>query len=202
MIPELASSAKVKGFLKQLVKVKEAQQERDTARKNIEHHIKRLKKAPVPVKSKKVFEEDLNKLYSAIQETLEKERAILQLQREDSSMITALKSKIKELESRLASESKYQEKLDYITDLISRLHLELTRQADEKKRRQNRVIELENKIKNKIDSGNKEFLLVEDKVKGLEEKYRQLLSKGKDAEVDRLKQRLDMLKQKLEKMKL
>ena len=63
-------------------------------------------------------------------------------------------------------------------------------------------MELEGKIKNKLESDNEEFLLAEDRIKSLEKKYKLLLAKDKKANLNNVKKRLDLLKNKLEDMRL
>jgi len=196
----IASSAKVKNFLRQMVKVKEMHLERDTAHKNLEKQIHKIKSVSA-AKSQNKLNDELGKLHKAVKETLEKERAILQLQREDSNMVVSLRDKVKELESRLVNESKYSQKLDNVLDAINKLHIGLVKHAEEKKRRENRVSELESRIKSKLDTGNKEILIAEEQIKTLEKRYKLLLQKGKREDINPIKERIGSLKQKLEEMK-
>lgn len=196
----MASSAKVKNFLRQMVKVKEMHLEKDIAHKTLEKQIHKVKSASAS-RSQNKLDDELRKLHQAVTETLEKERAILQLQREDSEIVVSLRNKVKELESRLVNESKYSQKLDNVLDAINKLHIELVKNAEEKKRRERRVSELEGRIKSKLDTGNKEILVLEDNIKTLEKRYKLLLQKGERANINNIKERIGSLKQRLEEMK-
>lgn len=180
-----------KNFVRHLCVVTKKHEDRELAKQRLKQQLQKVKQVSLLGKKRWVIEEELKRLESKVADVLTKELEILSLGREDSIIIKDLKDRIQRLEFQLyeARRNKGFE-LRESNEKIGQLNYAL---SDMKERLDSLV---KTKGRRKKTTKQKTLKL---KIMGLERKYLQLKKEGKFSEVqlDRLEQRIDLLKSRV-----
>lgn len=183
-----------KNFIRHLCIVTKKHEDRELAKQRLKQQLQRVKQVSLLGKKRWIIEEELKRLESKVADVLTKELEILSIGREDSRRIKDLKDRIQGLEFQLDEARSYKglelrgsnEKIEQLNNALLDMKGKLDSLIKTKRRKRKKTTKQKtSKLKLKI--------------KGLEKKYLQLKKEGKfsEAQLDRLEQRIDLLKSRV-----
>ncbi|MFC1697190.1 hypothetical protein ACFL1H_02570 [Nanoarchaeota archaeon] len=197
---------KVKKFLKGLDKVKKKKSKSDKSKKKLATQIDKIKKVTSKKKVSKIsVDKELIKLEGLISDVIEKEKSILttenmrtQLAKNVRNRVTELTKKIDDIEEMRNEE--YQDSKQSVRKLqstVNQLSTKFDAYTKAKNERDKRMMELEEKIKDKVDDNLQEVLKVEEQIRKLEKIYIKLKAEGETPpeQMEQIGKKISTLKQ-------
>lgn len=167
------SPRKLKRFIKHLCLATKAIEERDQAKQQLSEHLKKLKTGKL---SKSNLAKGIKELEKHIDNTIEKEKKAIKIHHHEPSHQERLREKMQELDSKLKS--------------LTEFHI----------KRQERIQQLEKKITSKADPKQRIIKEVKDTIAKLEKKYEKLAKEHDAQDMEKIKEKINLLKSKLEKL--
>ena len=182
-------SERLRKFMKNVVKVTKRKHEHQKAKENLGKQIEKIKTLAVKKGVKKAsISRALKELEKKVEEVIEKEKLSISrtegistelksmedkfssFTTKDIQLITALRDRIENLEGERAKQ---------IDDAVEELKLKFIDVEKAKSSRDERILELEQKIKQKVSDNFIELMKIEDQLKQMEIKYKLLKKEGK-----------------------
>lgn len=206
----LASSdeERLKRFIKHVHKASKKTLERERARRELARKVERIKRL---VSKKGVKKETIataiGDFDDKLDEVLKKENRILIRQEKDEMLAEKFKKQLEVMRDSLSASSKYDvEVIEMLKNQIKGLETELRKEITDIKSkvsevndvRAKRIEELEEKIRKRVNKNYHELLSIEEHLKAMEQKYEFAKRAGVPEEkLGSLKQRMDMMKEKV-----
>ncbi len=219
----------VRKFVSRLRNVNQKYEERQEAHKLLEKQLKKVRRLSNKKSIKKeTLDNEFDILMNKFQDVLHRESKIIRNQRiemegtrnqttnimdeiklfeakfaeamfKENDLVESLKYKITELENKIASKGDLYQNVGGLKDSLYKISTKL----DESKNRDNKLQELEEKIKNKVYQDSIRLQKIEDMIRLSEKKYNELSIAGSESpqKMERLKERIDTLKDKHEILK-
>lgn len=189
----------LKKFVRHLCVVSKKYDDRESARKGLKTQIKKVKTISLAKNPKRwLVEKELKALNDKISLVLEKESKLLGIEEKDSALIAELQNKIQRLESEIVGrERSGEEKIKEMSDALTALREKVKQVAELKTGREQRIKELERRIKGAPPTATQKTLLLRGQIKALEERYNKMRPRYSREELSSVENRIRFLKDRL-----
>lgn len=199
--------ANLKRFVRHLCILSKRHYDREKARDSLEKQMDRLKRLSSEGIKPGTLENEMERLNKSLKSVLEKETLLLRYQKQDRGAIRELQERLNALGLRLLQTERAKttdtlltrQKLDYLNQAIFDLRSKLEYLIRVKTERQQRMEELERKIKQTFHEKSHPVSGLKERLKALEAQYRKLRKQHKSpaSKLKVLKIRIQDLKNKL-----
>ena len=192
---------KVKSLLKHASSTSKKIEQSSVEKKELEKQVKKIQTIATRKGVKKeTINKTLEELQNKINQILSSEGKFLVVQERDERLIQEINAHIQDMGDKF---NENQQKIQGITSSVNELRTKLNQALEIKKQRDERLKELEEKIKAGVDKNFQEILKIEQHIDDLEEKYYSLsnLEKSDSVALRKIRNKIDELKQILEAKK-
>ncbi len=193
-------------FMKKVLAVRKKHKKKIKAHESLRKHVQKLKEKPIAtLTDKKKFKRGLEGIEQRISAVLAAERQLLGIEKEDLDIVKDLKQEIIDLKKELSDTKKERDKqlidnkrtIRELNEVLTILKGKLGIYMDKKLKREERINELETKIKS-TPLRKHELIAAKRQLEDLEIKYAQLSKKPyRKEKLEQIREKIDMLKDRL-----